>query len=172
MHQNAEISMRQHLENLGWHAKYLDDYGIYARVTIKNGASFLVPHSRLQRLLTRRRLPIKEVTPLGMRIKFLKSLKYEMCGPISIFSHPFGWFFFKILEFFLGEDPNTLPMFIGSLNERDQPNFDQFPFDEWLTVVELLKFEIMYKDSNDKIWTISNIPLTSVTQVEVSPQST
>lgn len=171
MHQNAEISMRQHLENLGWHAKYLDDTGCYARCGIKNSASCIEPYSFFQRVLTRKRLPIKEVTPCGMRVKFLKSLKHEMCGPISIFSHPFGWIFFKLIEVFTGSDASTQPIFMGLLNERNQCDFDEFPFDEWLTVGVVLDLETMYEDPCDKIWTINHAALMQVTQVEISHQS-
>lgn len=157
MYKKPEISMRQHLEALGWGERYLDDSGRFARVGVKKWASCLEPFNRLQRILTRKRLPITEVISPGMRVKFLRSLKHESVGSGT---------FVRIMSFISGRDMTNQPMFLGFIEQ--QHDFDQFPFDEWLTVSWVESFDAHYRDSDSRIWTVSHIALMNVTQVEIS----
>lgn len=166
MYKNSEISMRQHLEALGWGERYLDDSGRFARLGVKKWSSCLEPFSRLQRILTRKRLPITEIISPGVRVKFLRSLKHEIVGSGPIFSI-FG-LFVRIMSFISGRDVTNQPMFMGLIEE--QHDFDQFPFDEWLTVASVRSFDTRYNAPDGRIWTVNHIALTNVTQVEISQQ--
>ena len=100
MDKNEEISLRQHVESIGWGERYLDKTGHFAREGLKSWSSCLEPFNFLQRLLTRKRLPILQIIPLGTRINFLKSLKYDIVGSDPRFS--FFGIFVRIMSFVTG----------------------------------------------------------------------
>ena len=158
--------MRQHLEALGWGEQYLDDSGRFARVGVKNWSSCLEPYNSLQRILSRKRLPIAEIISPGMRVKFLKSLKHEIVGSGPTFSI-FG-LFIQIMKYISERDVINQPMFLGLIEE--QHDFDHFPFDEWLTVASVRSFDARYHGPDGRIWTVNHIALTNVTQVEINLQ--
>ena len=81
-----ELSLLQHLEDLGWGERFLDTNRKFARLGLRSGCSCLEPYSRFQRLMTRESLPINKIIPVGTRVKFLKSLKHEMLPSGSFFS--------------------------------------------------------------------------------------
>jgi hypothetical protein len=57
---------------------------------------------------------------------------------------------------------------LGLIEEQDR--FDDFPFDEWLTIFLVDDFDALYMDPDNRSWKISHTALVSVTQIEISPQ--
>ncbi|MDD5365328.1 MAG: hypothetical protein PHR30_08310 [Gallionellaceae bacterium] len=158
-----EISLRKHLANLGWGEEFLDRSGCFARWGVKNWRVCLLPFSRWKRLTTRKKLPIEEIIPVGTRVKFLKSLKHPIIGlgpKFSIFR-----LFIRAMSAWTGEDLAEQPEFQGWVEQHHL--FDQFPFDEWLTVCLVRQFDALYVGPNNTYWTISLMPLVYVTQIEI-----
>lgn len=158
-----DVSLRQHLEKLGWDDQFLNKTGRFARIGLKNGSPCLEPYSRLQRILTSRRLPIVQIIPPGTQVKFLKSLKHELLGSGPRFS--LYRLLLSIVSFFSHQDLSKVSAFEGLIEE--QSRFDQFPFDEWLTVIMVSDFDASYTLHDGQVWTISHLALTEVTQIEI-----
>lgn len=73
------------------------------------------------------------------------------------------------MSFISDRDLANQPMFMGLIKE--EYDFDQFPFDEWLIVASVRSFDARYNGPDGRIWTVNHIALTNVTQVEICQQS-
>lgn len=160
---NEPICMREHLETLGMTLHWLDRHGYFVGVGRKNGVNVFRPQSHLYRLLFAKRIPISTAVRPGMHIKFLKSLKYPMLGHGSLLSiqNILG----KIIGFFIKVNLSRESHFLLGVDE--QSKIQDFPFDEWLKVLDVGDFRTVYSDQCFLLWTIDNVNLGYVTQVEV-----
>ena len=73
-----EVSLREHLAELGWGFEYLNRDGSIARAGLFQGAPCFEPFDAHRRTLDGKRLPINQALPSGTRIKFLPSLKFDV----------------------------------------------------------------------------------------------
>ena len=174
------MSLRQYLVSNGWDVGFLDKWGNNARIGVitdpahcmerdrpifRYKTSCFEPFQWSRRIFTDRRLPIAVVIPEGTEIRFLQSLKYELLGGGPL------WYRLALMLFqrFSREDLTNMPAFRGFVEEKYR--FEQFPFDEWLTVIKLSDFEAVYKAADEQLWTVSHAALTNVTQIEIRPNS-
>ncbi len=161
-----EISLKQHLASLGWDSRFLSPDGCFARANLIDFQACYEPFSRLRRLFSSKRLPVRQVIPDGTKIKFLKSLKYETAAC--------RWWIVRLFIFFLsrfrGLKPGELKeksIFEGYLDAPFYKPFSEFPFDEYLTVKGRTPFCGCYTQSDGTQWSISHIALTYITQIEI-----
>lgn len=92
----SEISLGEHLADLGWDFAYLSRGGDSARVGRVHGALCFEPFGVFQRTLGGKRLPIHQALPSGTQIKFLPSLKFDVLPNPSLWdciTHPLDGMF-------------------------------------------------------------------------------
>lgn len=160
---NEPISMREHLESLGMTLNWLDRQGHFVRIGRKNGVDVFEPWSRLYRLLFAKRIPISTAIKPGMRIKFLRSLKYPMIGHGSLLSiqHIAG----RVIGYFMKLNLARESHFLLAIDEQDK--IQDFPFDEWLKVLDVGEIKSVYVDKYHLLWNIGNVNICYITQIEV-----
>lgn len=153
-----------------WSRWMLSADGIYARIERSKGRWCFVPHQRLFRWVARRRLPLEEAFPHGLRIRFLPSLKWRIAGS----SLSGGMFAFILGK--LGYERNVLD--ISDLEgwiESTVPRVDPagFPVGEWLTVQSLDDGgrAIWLEDRSKVAWQMLSYALTVPTDIEVDAAS-
>jgi hypothetical protein len=118
-----------------------------------------------RRIFTNRRLPISAILSEGTQIRFLRSLKHEVLG-----GGPLRYrVLLSLFQRFSRLDLRNTPAFLGYIDE--QYRFEQFPFDEWLTVSKLRDFDAVYKSNDGQLWTVAHLALTNVTEVEIRPSN-
>lgn len=59
------------------------------------------------------------------------------------------------------------PVFPGYLDDDNNPSPDLFPFDAFLTLQRISTFRGHFTEDDGTRWSISLIPLTSVTEIEI-----
>jgi len=163
-----EISLKQHLKNMGWDKRFLSRDGCLARINYFNYTTCFEPIVRWRRLYIKP-LPLDEVFPEGMKIKFLKSFKHE-----TLETRYFILWLMRIYYWLIkGLDPNkflTMSVFEGYVNEdgfANHPPFSEFPWDQFLCMERVDDSKMLCKQEDGKIWHISLIPLTSITKIEI-----
>jgi len=163
-----EISLKQHLKNIGWDKRFLSRDGCFARITSRVFDPCFEPFSWWRRIHIRP-LVLWDVFHKGMKIKFLKSLKHE-----TLEARYFTVWLMKTYYWLIkGIEPNELltkSVFEGYLNVdemENHPPFSEFPWDQYLCVEWVKKSKILCRQENGKVWHISLIPLAYVTQIEV-----
>ena len=169
----TEMSLRQRLSELGWPDRFLGAHGYYARLGSRGGHTRFVPFGRFARWFTARSLSIEEIVPLGSKVKFLKSLKYDIAGQSPFPS--FSWLVDRVMSHLAGEDLTKMALFKGFIVDdpyyKNKP-FPQFPFDEYLLVRSVERFDSLYEEADGTWWRIDHKALTTVTQIEVEIEST
>lgn len=165
-----EISLRQRLADLGWDDRFLGNDGYYARLGTRNERTCFVPFHRLWRWFTPRALSIEEIIPLGTKVKFLRSLKHDIVGEQPFLS--LSWFVVRVMSMFAASDLTKMALFEGSVDGRGNSKpFSQFPFDEYLIVCSVGRYDAIYEESDGTLWTIAHNVLTTVTQIEIESVS-
>jgi len=163
-----EISLKQHLANLGWGARYLILGGVFARITVRNFPgydSYYVPPSRWRRIFSRKFLSLSDVFPCGTRIKFLKSITED-----SYESSLLVTWLIKISCFFKGIDSKEVlssPVFQGCVEGYDNAPFSEFPWEKYVTVIGTGTFSITFEEESGRRWDISQIALIFVTHIQI-----
>ena len=181
-------SLRDYLHSLGWEEKYLSWDGMCARINLVEGRPVFEPYSRWQGVLTSKTLPLDQVIHPGIKVRFLRSLKHQKLtleGMMSGFPFTLGGWLGWSLErgywlFGIKRPEITFRRYIGGdlLCEHDdayimmygndnQKPFDEFPFDEDLTVKGVMPLSADYQESDGTVWNISHVALVYVTQVEI-----
>lgn len=153
-----------------WSRWTLSTDGVYARIERSKGRWCFVPYQRLFRWVARRRLPLEDAFPYGLRIRFLPSLKWRTAG-----SSLSGGMLAFILGG-LGHARDVLDMSeIEGWIETTVPRVDPagFPVGEWLTVQCLDDGgrAIWLKDRSKVTWQIRSYALTVPTDIEVDVAS-
>jgi len=163
-------SLRQRLVELGWDDRFLGRDGYYARLGTRNGRTCFVPFSRIWRWFTRRALPIEQIIAPGTKVKFLRSLKHDIVGEQSLLS-PSG-FMVRLMSILDGADLTKMVLLEGFVDGRGNTKaFSQFPFDDYLTVLSVARYDAVYEESDGTLWTIDHNALTTVTQIEIQSTS-
>lgn len=152
------LSMKQHLASLGWAEKYLSWDGRSARLSIASGEPCFVPFRRFHRWFTSRRLPVKNAIVPGMQIKFFRSLDHETLAVGGLLG---------TLARLTVTCPESTSVFHGYVADVPNPPYATFPFDQPLKVKEVQRFRVECEDQEGRTWSISLIPLTYLTEVEV-----
>jgi len=167
-----DISLKQHLENIGWDKRFLSRDGCFARITSRDFSPCFEPFSWWRRLYVKP-LPLEEVFPDRMKIKFLKSLKYETLERryfMVWLMMPYFWLKDIWPKEFLAR--SVFKEYLNVDTKKDHPLFSEFPWDQYLRVFRL-EHSMAYSNGMDftqeygKFWNIGFIPLTYVTQIEI-----
>lgn len=174
LHECPGVSIREYLIQLGWSDRYLDRTCTTARLGVTkkynehegdwlpNRTSCFEPFGRFHRLFVKKRIPVNKVLSEGTRIRFLCSLRHDLSGSGSSI---FDVIVQKVLQRFTEEDLSAIRMFEYLVEPRGE--FEQFPFDRWLTVGKVDDFYASYKDDCGRWWMIRHVALTYITQVEI-----
>ena len=183
-------SLSDYLHSLGWEEKYLSWDGMYARINLVEGRPVFEPYSRWQGVLTSKTLPLDQVIHPGIKVRFLRSLKHQKFTLKTVMSgFPFtsrGWLVLPIRVFFsllrlkpteitfkrcIGDDllrpEEDIEDYITMHGNDNQKPFDEFPFDEDMTVKGVMPRSADYQESDGTVWNISHVALVYVTQVEI-----
>lgn len=160
-------SLKQYLLKHGWDGTMLSRDGCLARLNIIGGQPCFEPFKRGRRLFSSRKLPLKNVFQPGLRVKFLRSLSYETYDVPGMF----GWLT-RVLAKGMSTDLRHSPVFPGYLDDDNNPAPDLFPFDAFLTLQGISKYRGHFTEDVGTRWSISLIPLTSVTQIEIEEENT
>lgn len=172
----TEISLREHLADIGWGIEYLSRGGDYARVGRHDGVPCFEPFGAFRRGLSGKRLPIHQALAPGTTIKFLPSLKFDVLPNPKMWyyiSHPlvglFGLVVF-IATKLSGQnvsDFQNMPQLQGDVEMFANPPFSEFPFDRPLTVNGLDQNAVSLLCEDGVRWTLPTVSFTTVKQIAV-----
>lgn len=171
-----EVSLREHLTELGWGFEYLSSSGDIARVGRFRGAPCFEPFGALRRIISRKRLPIHQALPPGTMIKFLSSLKFDVVPNPSLWycvTHPLSGLIFLVVVIgtkLSGQnvsDFKNMPQLMGDVEMFSNPSFAEFPFDQPLTVSEIGAYGVSLLGESGVRWTLPAVSLATVKQITI-----
>lgn len=170
-----EISLREHIEKLGFGRALLSADLTTARVGFENGIACFEPYSWFKRAKSGHRLHIAKAIPPGTKVHFLESLRYDVLPDPRIwhlFRNPIvvtQFFIMKFLAKVFNEDQQMKDMcqMQGMLDSYSNPPFSEFPFGEALTVVCVDRLTATYLQESGMAWTIPHYALSTVNQISV-----
>ena len=171
-----EVSLREHLAELGWGFEYLSRGGDIARVGRFQGAPCFEPFGTFRRILGRKRLPILQALPLGTTVKFLPSLKFDVLPNLSLWhciTHPLVGLFGLVavvatkLSGQNVSDFQNMPQLQGDVEMFPNPPFSEFPFDQPLTVRGFDAYGISLLTQDGVRWTLPAVSFATVKQITV-----
>ena len=172
----SEISLREHLAQLGWSFDYLSRGGDIARVGRFQGAPCFEPFGVFRRTLGGKRLPIHQALPLGTTIKFLPSLKFDVLPNPSLgycITHPLVGLLrlVAIIGMKLSgqnvRDFQNMPQLQGDVEMFANPPFSEFPFDMPLTVKGIDAYAILLVGEDGVVWMLPAVSFATVKQITV-----
>ena len=172
----SEVSLREHLAELGWGFEYLSRSGDFARVGRFQSAPCFEPFGALRRTLDGKRLPIHRALPPGTRIKFLSSLKFDVLPNPSCWDcirHPLAGLLFLLalmsakLSGQNVSDFQNMPQLHGDVELFANPPFSEFPFDKPLTVQGIDAVAVLLVGENGVRWMLPASSFSTVKQVTV-----
>lgn len=171
-----EISLREHLAELGWGFEYLSSSGDIARVGKFQGAACFEPFGALRRSFDGRRLPIHQALAPGTTIKFLSSLRFDVVPNPSLWrcvTHPCVGLMALVAFISIklsGQnvtDFQNMPQLQGDVEMFANPPFSEFPFDQPLTVKGVDAFAVSLVDENGVRWTLPAASFATIKQITV-----
>lgn len=171
-----EISLREHLAELGWGFEYLNRDGAIARAGLFQGAPCFEPFGAFRRTLGGKRLPINQALPLGTRIKFLPSLKFDVLPNPSLWhciTHPLAGLFVLVALIAMKlsgqkvSDYQNMPQLQGDVELFTNPPFAEFPFDQPLTVNGIAGYGVVLVGEDGASWTLPGCSFATVKQIVV-----
>lgn len=172
----SEISLREHLADLGWDFAYLSRGGDIARVGRFQSAPCFEPFGVFRRNFGGKRLPIHQALPPGTRIKFLSSLKFDVLPNPSLWyciTHPLVGMLGLVA--FIGTklsgqnvgDYQNMPQLQGDVEMFANPPFSEFPFDKPLTVQAVDGYAVLLVSEDGVRWAIPAVSFATVKQIAV-----
>lgn len=172
-----EVSLREHLADLGWGFKYLSSSGDISRVGRFQGAACFVPFGAFRRSFGGKRLPFHQVLAPGTAIKFLSSLKFDVLpapGLLYCITHPLSGLMGLVIFIgtkLSGEDLKNMPQLHGYVEEFGNPPFSDFPFDQPLIVKSIDAYAVSLADENGVWWTLPAVSFATINQITVLKKS-
>ncbi len=171
-----EVSLREHLAELGWGFEYLNRDGSIARAGLFQGAPCFEPFDAHRRTLDGKRLPINQALPSGTRIKFLPSLKFDVLPNPSLWyciTHPLLGLFGLVA--LIGtklsgqnvSDFQNMPQLQGDVELFANPPFAEFPFDRPLTANGIDGYGVLLVGEDGTRWTLPGVSFATVKQITV-----
>jgi len=171
-----EVSLREHLAELGWGFEYLSPGGDIARVGRFQGAACFEPFGIFRRTLGGKRLPIHQALSLETTIKFLPSLKFDVLPNPSLWyciTHPLLGLL-ALVAFtgtkLLGQnvsDFQNMPQLQGDVEMFTNPPFSEFPFDQPLIVKGIDAYAVSLLGEDGLRWTLPAVSFATVKQITV-----
>jgi len=160
------------MKNLGCGDEFLDVNACFARIGLGNMVPVYEPLLKANRNKKHPPIPFTDVFPLGTKVKFLRSLKHHVMGRGQNLSQKT---MFSMLSRNLSEEQQEqlAQMCFLEGEVRGTKPFSEFPFDEFMTVVQhdssQSLLELALQDQTGTAWIIGPPAFTSVTQIEVIP---
>jgi len=143
--------------------------GMYSRIGKSHDSWSLEPHRRLFRWFRRRRLPLDRAFPIGLRIRFLSSLKWRVAGSSLLFGG------FALLLGGAGYATDVLDTADGWIEDSIPTRTrSSFPYCEWVEIKSHFDngdSSFWVKDQNGTSWKLSGFALATVTDIEVDTKS-
>lgn len=76
------------------------------------------------------------------------------------------------MSLFAAADLTKIALFEGFMDGRGNSKpFSEFPFDTYLLVRSVRRYEALYEEPDGTVWTIDHNALTAVTQIEIDAAS-
>ena len=175
----TEVSLREHLAEVGWDFENLSPGGDIARVGRCQGASCFEPFGAVRRALSARRLPIHQALPIGTRIKFLSSLKFDVLPNPTLWhciTHPLHgliWVVLVVVTKLSGQsvsDFDSMTQLEGDVALYTNPLYSEFPFDQPLTITNVGSYAVSLLTDDGKIWMLSASSFATVKQITILKQ--
>lgn len=171
-----EVSLREHLAELGWGFECLSRGGDVARVGRFQGAPCFEPFSTVRRMIGGKRLPIHKALPPGTKVRFLPSLKFDVLPNPSLWyciTHPLVGLLWLVA--FIGvklsghhvSDFQNMPQLQGDVKMFDNPPFSEFPFDQPLMVKGIDAHAVSLLGEDGVKWTLPAVSFATVKQITV-----
>ena len=172
----SEVSLREHLAELGWGFAYLSRGGDIARVGRFQSAPCFEPFGAFRRTLGGKRLPIYQALPPGTRIKFLTSLQFDVLPNPSLWycvTHPLVGLLGLVA--LIGtklsgqnvSDFQNMPQLQGDVEMFANPPFSEFPFDKPLTVQGIDAYAVSLVGEDGVGWMLPAVSFATVKQITV-----
>lgn len=172
----SEVSLREHLADLGWGFENLNRDGAIARAGLFQGAPCFEPFGAFRRTLGGKRLPIIQALPPGTRIKFLPSLKFDVLPNPSLWyciTHPLSGLLALVALIVMklsGQNVSefqNMPQLEGDVGLFANPPFAEFPFDQPLTVNGIDRYGVVLVGEDGARWTLPGVSFATVKQITV-----
>jgi len=169
-----ELSLREHLAELGWSFENLNRTADIARVGRLDGAPCFEPFGAMRRAIGGKRLPIHQALPPGTTVKFLSSLKFDVLPNPSVWyciTHPLvgllgllAWISTKLSGQNVSDFEN-MPQLRGDVEMFANPPFSAFPFDKPLTIKGIDAYAISLVSEDGVMWSLPPVSFATVKQI-------
>ena len=159
-----EIILRQRLSALGYGDEMLDPARNHARLGQIAGEPCFEPFPKALRLNGGTTLRVREVLPLGMRVKFLSSVLRETLGNSGL------GVAFKTWDFLTRSKISSRPLFMGYvMGSSNGKQFSDFPFNRFVTLVHLgpNPLDSVLQEDDETLWKVGLDALLHVNDVAV-----
>ncbi len=161
------ITLREHLQNLGFGDEMLDHSREHARLDVSR-VTYLAcfePFNKALRVGYYKQVQIIDVMDLGMRVQFAKSILEETL------EHSPKWFtaMVRLLDFVTKANLLKTAVFYSCVRSvSHNKTITDFPFDQLLTVRGSDDFgKMRYQQDNGTIWVIAHDALINVRHIKI-----